>query len=151
MSLPNLNSFKGSVDAKDVVVGAAVGLAGSAGIRYALNQYGLMSRVPTFAVRFLPSLTGIVAGAALFVAQKGSARAKAHLVGSVTAGIAVNLWQEIQSQFPALQDYVSLNMPMSGMLINDPRLQGMLVDDSARNLAEVQSVNLQDDGESATY
>lgn len=149
LSLPNASSFKGSVDAKDVIVGAAAGLAGSAGIRYGLNYFGLASRVPAFLVRFLPAITGLAAGAALFAVQKGSSKAKAHLVGATAAGLAVNIWQEMQTAFPTLNDYVSLRLPgMNGVIVRDG-YDGVLINDPRVNLAELQTINLQDDQESS--
>lgn len=152
MNLPGLSILKGSVSGQDVVVGAAVGLGASAGIKYLLNTYAasLMTGLPAIVVRFMPTLTGIAAGGLLYTAQKrsNSARAKAHFVGAVAAGVSVNVWQELQARFPSVGDYVSVPT-YGGMLVRDRGMGGMLVEDSGRNLAELQSLNMEADDESA--
>ncbi len=152
-NLPGMSILRGSVQGTDVVVGAAVGLGASAALKYAMNTYlaSFMGSLPLFVVRFMPTLTGVASGALLYAAQKksNSARAKAHFVGAVAAGVSVNVWQELSARFPGLQDYVSVRMGGYGQLVNDPRYAGVLVDDSSRNLSELQSINMVQDEESA--
>jgi hypothetical protein len=116
LALPRVSTFtQGSVAVKDLALGAGAGLAGVAGLRY------------------------LVTGVGLYVAQKGSQKAKAHLIGATVAGAAAQAWTQLQTQFNGLQDYVSVGL--DGMLVEDG-YRGVLVEDSRSNLAELQAINL---------
>jgi hypothetical protein len=141
LALPRVSTFtQGSVAVKDLALGAGAGLAGVAGLRYLVNNY-LADKLPAIAVQALnmPAVAGLLTGVGLYVAQKGSQKAKAHLIGATVAGAAAQAWTQLQTQFNGLQDYVSVGL--DGMLVEDG-YRGVLVEDSRSNLAELQAINL---------
>lgn len=133
VSFGSLKSFNKRVSAFDVVAGAVIGLAGVGAGKWAYKQV-VDQTSPTWlqsVAPAVPALSGALAGAALYYAQKGSAadRAYGHATGAVAAGVAVSAWDVMKTQIPALNGMVSLRY--NGLLINDPRvaMNGIIVND----------------------
>lgn len=145
LSVPGLGLFKGSIgNSTDFAVGAAAGLLGQGAVKYLLGTTGLMDKLPTVALRVLPTLSGLATGYTLFALQKrrNYAKAKAHLVGATTAGVIINVWDELKAAFPAtFNDYVTVGY--NGVLVGTP-YQGVLVDTarSQQNLGALRSMEL---------
>ncbi len=147
--VPGLGLFKGGAgSASDVAIGAAIGVAGIAAIKFVVNKY-LADKMPALAMRALPALSGAVTGAALYYGQKRSAKAKSHALGAALAGLAINVWDEVRAAVPDLADLVSVRLnSYRGMLIDDRGgYNGMLIDDSSSNLHDVQAINMEPDEE----
>lgn len=108
------NSFKGS----DVAMGAGAGLLGTLGVKWVVNKY-LLDKVPAGLVKFLPVAGAGATAAVLYFGMKDKRRATAFAVGAVGAGIAVNGWDLVKAQFPALSDMVSLQVPGYGYIAQD--------------------------------
>jgi len=161
VQIPGLGVFDGSVGAKDVMVGAGLGLAGTAGLKYALNKSGMMASLPDFALKAFPLLASAVTGGAAYAIQKkkNSSRAKSHFVGAVAAGAAVTAWDVLRNNVPDLSDLVSVrlngyrgyNRGMGVLVADNPgRLagyNGVIINDSSRNLAELNALNMTPDND----
>ena len=153
VELPNLGLFKGSVEAKDVVIGVGLGAAGSGALKYALNATGMSAKLPDLVNRFFPLVGGVVAGGAMHAIfkRKSAAKAKAYFVGAVAGGVAVTAWGALQNQFPQLADLVSVRLNGysrgMGVLVNDQpgrlaAMNGVIIDDSSSNLAQLNALNM---------
>lgn len=159
IALPGFGLLQGSVNMKDFAVGAAAGLLGQGGVKYALERFGLIASLPQMVQRFMPLLSGVITGYALSIADKKIVKkglfnpgaAKAHMAGAVAAGALVQAWQELQAQWPdTFNDYVYLPS-MNGVLVDRPALNGVLVDTqaSAANLSALNAYNLANRDEDA--
>lgn len=148
LKFPGMTLFRGSASTADVAVGAFIGMAGIAGVKFVVNKW-LVGKVPALALRALPALSGALTGAVLLTVGKGNAKARGHALGAVLAGVTINVWDEIRAQVPQLADLVSVRLSnYGGMLVDDSQQQyaGMLVDDnSSRNLADLQALNMEAD------
>lgn len=126
-------SLEDNVKVVDVLVGGAVGLVGSGLLKMAIAKVAptAWDKAKTMLGQFLPAVTGVGAGAALYLAQKDSApgRATGHAVGAAMAGVALSIQKVLETQRPFGIDFgeaVEVNM---GMLVNNPNPQlGMLVE-----------------------
>src|SRR3990167_8180279 len=86
--LPNMNR---SVQVGDVLVGGALGIAGSGVVeglagKFAPSVLGMVGK-------FLPLATGVATGAALYYGQKKSNRGMGHAIGAGAVGLALTLRQ----------------------------------------------------------
>lgn len=156
--------YTGSVNAGQVLVGAAVGTVGAGLVKYALNmievekkdapgvKVGILSADgPLSAVApVVPVLTASLAGVGLYMLQKKSAMGKAHLVGAVSAGVAISAFDYLRTaeatrkyfadyvSFPQVSGYNDyVRFPSMGVIANNPRLQGYGVIANNPRLAEV--------------
>jgi len=106
--------YTGSVSALQVLVGAAVGTVGAGLIKYGLNKIEVEVEDPTTKVKskvgllqkgspvdFLapvaPLLTASLAGAALYMVQQKNDTGRAHLVGAVSAGAALSVFDYLKT------------------------------------------------------
>ena len=127
VKVTGLGVFDKSVNSTDVLLGAGLGLAGSAGVK-AVAKSVFKDAIPDAVHQFMPLLGGIGSAAALYYAQKGSnkSRATGHAVGAVAAGLVVQVYNLLKEKFPdAFGDVVSLKFSgMNGLLINEniPRI-----------------------------
>lgn len=155
---------KGEVSSLQVLAGAAVGTVGAGLVKYALNQIQVEKKdAPGVKVGILaadgplsmiapvvPVLTASLAGAALYMVQKKSAMGKAHLVGAVSAGVAISAFDYLRTMDSTKKyfaDYVSfpqvagyndyVRFPTMGVIANNPRLNGFGVIANNPRLAEV--------------
>lgn len=155
---------KGEVSSMQVLAGAAVGTVGAGLVKYALNQIEVEKKdAPGVKVAILaadgplgmlapvvPVLTASLAGVGLYMAQKKSARGKAHLVGAVSAGVAISAFDYLRTaeatrkyfadyvSFPQVSGYNDyVRFPSMGVIANNPRLNGFGVIANNPRLAEV--------------
>lgn len=160
VSLNGLPLIEDDVKVLDVVVGAVAGLVGSAVIKAGLNKFApsVLAQVPAAAV---PVLAGFGSAAALYFAQKGTAkkRATGHAAGAAVAGVtlaALDLLRQYVGPRLGL-DFsdapVTLNMNgwngllvndprMGGLLVNDPRMGGLLVNDNSQSMNDLASMGM---------
>jgi hypothetical protein len=90
--LGRLPSLSGSVKTQDVLIGAALGLAGSVGLQLGANKLAAGgTNVPAFLTSGSPLVGGgVTAGALYFLERKKNpARAAGHAIGAGLAGLAV--------------------------------------------------------------
>ena len=90
--LGRLPSLSGSVKTQDVLIGAALGLAGSVGLQVGANKLAAGgTNVPAFLTSGSPLVGGGVTAAGLYFLErkKNPARAAGHAIGAAVAGLAV--------------------------------------------------------------
>lgn len=130
-SLKALNPLGKHVASTDVLVGAFVGLAGGAGLRWAVNRF--WPTAPAFLQKYLVPISVVGAGAATMLVLKNKSKAQGYFTGAALAGLVPLGWGLITTQFPALADYVSVNY---GYPI-DVKPMGLLVDEGRQRLSEM--------------
>src|SRR5574342_763572 len=120
VQIPGLGMFKKQVSTTDVLVGIALGFGGTVALKVVGTKY-FAGKLPDFLVNASPLVGGLITGgAAYFIGKKkNSARAYAHLFGSVMAGAAVQGWDFMKANLkdsagnPVLGDVVSLKFGRS--------------------------------------
>ncbi len=131
-ALPGLSTLKKAAPGLDVLMGVVVGLAGAAGMKYAINKLrGSGTNVPEFLDKAAPALGSAILGALAYALyrKKSSARATGWLVGAVTTGLAVtgqNLIRDaefIPGDFKSYNDF--------GLLAADNSDMGLLAADNS--------------------
>jgi hypothetical protein len=151
-----------SVKVQDVVLGAAAGLAVTTLVKGLLNKFAgaAWASAKQSLGPAVPVVTAFASAAALYYAQKGSARAKGHAVGAVTAGVAVTvlaLLPKLQTMLPAaaqpyfdFSDVVGINLNglgNYGYLVEDQpnrAYAGLLVSDKSDALNELAAYSMGD-------
>lgn len=117
----------GPVKPVDVLIGGALGLAGSIALQYAANQaIGSGLPVPGFLASGSPVVGGIATGSVLYLAQKkgNKSRATGHAVGAGIAGLAVWGFQALNNLVAGVP-VMSQTARYGAPLFNNPRLQGL--------------------------
>lgn len=167
VKIPGLGFLNKSVNSTDLLIGAGVGLAGTAVAKWALKTF--MPAAPTpvagygafdvsSALKYATPLLGgaIVGTAAYFLQKKGNpSRATGHLVGALAAGASVTVMDVLRDQVPQyFGDVVRLPMNGMGILVNEraPRgMQGLIVNEpgvrrsmSESNLAQLAAYSMGD-------
>lgn len=136
------------------VIGAVGGLAGGTVLRWVSNMPAVSGMIPDVARKVTPALGGALAGMALYAITKN----KAHAVGAVSAGVAINVWDVLKGQFPALGELVTYSIPgygYYGMLQREaggggaPGQYGALIDDPRPGMAELAAMSMTADEEAA--
>lgn len=149
VQLPGFGLFRGNAgSSNDVLVGAAAGVAGIAGIKFLVNKFAA-DKLPAIVIRALPLLSGAVTAGALYATGKRGG-GKGRALGALLAGAAINIWDEVRANVPSLADLVSVNLGnyrggYGGMLVENRGYQGVLVDNSARNLEGLHAINMAPD------
>ena len=127
-------SMPSSVKPVDVVLGAALGLAGSAGLKMGASK---IDAAPEILKSGSPLLCGAVTGAVLYLAQKKSnpGRAAGHALGAILGGVAIwgaGMLQAAMAPATATSQtagwgFAPRTLPagMGAPLFNNPRLMGM--------------------------
>lgn len=101
-------ALKGSTD---TLVGAGIGLAGVAAVKFALSQLPSVSAmVPDLVKKALPVIGGALGG----VVAYSVTRNKSYALGALGAGVALNAWEVVSAQFPALAGYTTYAIPGYG-------------------------------------
>ena len=138
MALNIKNALKSNIKVKDVAIGVATGLAGVVAAGYA--KAALASFIPpgivaTVVDKVAPLVGATAAGLALY---NFGTKKSAHLVGAVTTGVAFSAWEALKGSIPAFADVVELNLNgyrgYRGLLTNDPRMNGLMVEDQRGSL-----------------
>lgn len=153
VQIPGLGVLNKSVNTTDVLMGAALGLAGTLALKGVGNRM-LAGKVPDFLLKGSPLVGGILTGAGLYAfgAKKNKAKANAHLFGAAVAGASVQAWDVLKTTFPeGLGDVVSLKLGRYGSrgygsVFVDERTPavgpggaaygGMIVDEPGRSLSD---------------
>jgi hypothetical protein len=140
MQLPSIkqfNPFGKSVRSTDIIVGAFVGLAGGAGLKYLINRF--WPTAPGFIRNYITPITTIGAGAAALAVLKDKNKATGYFVGSFLAGAVPLGWGILQKQFPQFfSDYVDVNLG----LMTDVAPMGLLVDEGSAALSELAAYSM---------
>lgn len=155
VALNELPLINDSVNVLDVAVGAVVGLVASALIKAGLQKASpeMYAKIASMAGPALPALAGAGSAAALYFAQKGSAKSRAtgHAAGAAVAGLVLSAQGVLAARRPFgldFSDLVALNGPyalahermrlaagMNGMIVNDRSdgsgMNGMIVNDNS--------------------
>lgn len=161
VALNGIPLVEDDVKVMDVVVGAVVGLVGSAAIKAGLNKFApsVLTAVPAAAV---PVLAGFGSAAALYFAQKDGAkkRATGHAAGAAVSGIVLAALDMLRQYKPLGLDFgdapVALNLSnyggllvndprYNGLLVNDPRYGGLLVNDNSQSMNDLASMGMDND------
>jgi hypothetical protein len=128
-SLGNLKQFNPlgkSVRSTDVLVGAGLAVAASTFVKMGLEKLNeaVGGKIPVMIMAQAGPLSTFLAGVALFVAQKKSARGTAHLVGASAVAASAFFWGLLKSYGPTkadgtpmFSDYV--RVPSLGLLTAD--------------------------------
>jgi len=130
-----------SVNSTDVLLGMALGFAGTGLLKYAGNQFAA-GILPDALLKGSPLVGGAITAAAAYAYQKDKsvAKANAYALGAAAAGAAVQLWDVLKTQFPqAFGDVVS--MKYGSILVNErtpavgpggAAYNGLIVDEPSR-------------------
>jgi hypothetical protein len=148
----NLGKFvpKALTGSTDTLVGAGIGLAGVAGLKLLLgNLPSVAAMIPAPVVKALPVIGGALAG----VVSYGVTRNKAYALGALGAGAALNAWDLLSDQFPALGSLTTYSIPGYGMLQPErmgagaPGLQGYaaLIDDPRPGMSDLAMMSMSGD------
>lgn len=168
VKIPGLGAFPSSVGTKDVLIGAAIGFAGTLGIKYLAGTPMLAGKIPDAVGKAGPLIGGLITGGVLYAMEqkKNKSKANGHLFGAVMAGAAVQGWDVLKTQFPAaFADVVSLKFNGArpyGVFVDErtPRIgpggrsayNGLIVDESAsasnQNLAQLAAYSMDGFGDS---
>lgn len=160
-----LDVFKKEVGASDILIGGMLGLAASGLVKMGANKL-LPSGLPAMVTKFWPIVGAAAAGVGLYYLEKKSNkhRANGHLIGAISAGIAVSAWDMLQAQFPdQFSDVVSLRYqgyrgygraPYGSVIINEQpgpgpyNYSGLVVNDNSghslsdHNLAQLGALSM---------
>lgn len=151
------SAFKGSGDA---LIGAAIGLGGVAALKVGVSKFlpaSVSAMIPAPLFKALPALGGALAGAIAYAATKN----KAYALGALGAGVALNAWDVLSEQFPALSDLVTYSIPGYGgygMLQPEVMQRGQpgqyggyaaLIDDPRPGMSELAMMSLGNEEEAA--
>ncbi len=153
VQIPGLGVLNKSVNTTDVLMGVALGFAGSAAVK-AVSTKMLPGKVPDIVLKNTPVVGGLLAGAGAYFleSRKNMGRANAHLFGAAMAGITVQLWGYAKTSMPSyFGDVVSVRRNgyngRYGMLMNSatPAMgpgayAGLLVDDKARSSSNLNAL-----------
>lgn len=127
-------AFKGSVKGMDVFYGVLAAIAVHFGVKWSIAKLTASgTQVPDFVVRFSPVISGLLAGVVVGVAgprvlklQKPAVNGIA--LGAAVTGLGIVALQELKVQFPVLADLSDVRL--AGIILEDPALRGILIDDS---------------------
>jgi len=104
----DINPLGKHVGSTDVMVGAGLGLAGGAGVKYLLNKLNVATgnKFPALIMQYAGPLSTFLAGVALYVFQRKAKRSRAegHLVGASLAAIAPIFWTTLGKFGPKMAD-----------------------------------------------
>lgn len=157
VSFGNLPLVNDSVKGMDVLVGAGVGFIASTLVKAALQKVlpgDAYAKLTTTVGKLLPLLTGISAGAALYYAQKKSARGAGHAIGAIALGVGMTVSQYLSGQTIAGVKFeaapVALDLSgYGGLLVDDnsgPAMNGLIVSDHSDQLNQLGAMSLGEDG-----
>lgn len=126
-SLKDYNPLGKHVSSTDVLVGAALGMAGGSFVKMGLGQVDVMTggKIPSVVKSYIGPISTLLAGVLLYVFQRKTKRARAegHLIGATLAALAPVYWQTLQSIAPQFfSDYVMVSP--YGVLTADQRQMG---------------------------
>ena len=101
----DVNPFGKSVKSTDVFVGAGLGLALGAGVKYALNRF-LADKLPAVVMSYAGPISTFLGGVALyfFEQKKNRGRAQGHLIGATLAAATPIYWNLLGSYGPKMAD-----------------------------------------------
>lgn len=102
--------FDKNVNTNDVLVGGALGFAGTAAIK-ALGTRFAAGSIPDALLKGSPLIGGLATGLAAYYFEKDKtpSRAVAHLLGAAFAGASVQVWDYLKTSMPQyFGDVVSL-------------------------------------------
>lgn len=134
-------ALSGSVNTKDLFIGGGLGLAGTLGVRWAVDRFVVPRisdpRISMLVSRLMPLIGTAATGAALYYGQKKTAKAKAQLVGAVAAGAAVVTWDFLRDKFASITELLNTQQKAATAgLVSIPGLSawnGIIVDNPRRN------------------
>ena len=140
--------YTGSVGAGQVLLGAAVGTVGAGLVKYGLNNIKLKNKDGAevgllqegspvgFLAPVAPLLSASLAGAALYMVQKKSDTGRAHLVGAVSAGAALSVFDYLKAM-PATSKYFAdyVMVPRYGNYVMAPSYAGVIGNNPAQPFA----------------
>lgn len=154
VQIPGLGVLNKQVNTTDVLVGGALGFAGSLALK-GLGNKMLAGTVPDFILKGSPLVGGLLTGGILYAlsAKTNKAKANAHLFGALSYGAAVQAWDVLKTSFPeGLGDVVSLKLNRYGRyggrmgVFVDERtpavgpggaaMGGLIVDEGGRSLSD---------------
>lgn len=152
VTVPGLGFMGKSAPLGSVVMGALIGAAAAGILKVAVSKVdALKANVPEIVQNNMPLVGGLLAGGALYYfGRKSPDKARGRAFGAVFGSLAAWGWDKLKSNAPEyFGDVVTLRYNQYGMLVNEGRspYAGLLVDESARNLAELAAIDSM--GESA--
>ena len=163
VQIPGLGALPSSVSTKDVLMGAALGFAGTLLLKGLGGKY-LAGKVPDALLKGSPLIGGLLVGGAAYAYQMKSnkSRGQSHLFGALLAGGAVQAWDVLKTQYPAgLGDVVSLKFGRNGYGVfvdettpnvgpGGAAMNGLIIDEagsSNSNLAQLAAYSMGDDAD----
>lgn len=141
VSLPSLNGLAKdinplgkSVRSTDVLLGAALGMAGGSIVKMGISKLDVMTggKVPAFVKTYVGPISTFLAGVGLYIfsRKKNAQRAQGHLFGATLAAASPLYWEGLKAVAPTyFNDYVAVS-PF-GVLTQDQPF-GVLTADNSR-------------------
>jgi len=119
--LSQLDILKEDVSGMDVVIGAALASIAGPIVDMVISKVGIKEKLPAMLAPYMPALTSVATGAALYYGQGRSARARGHMVGAL-ASAAGQAAPEVKKML-GFSDVVSLPLGYGygygGMLVDE--------------------------------
>lgn len=166
----SMDALNKSANVKDMAVGALIGVAGIAGLKYALRkitvkddkglEVTLLSKLPGFLQKVTPTLGGVLAGViAYMVEKKNPSKAFGHAVGAMLAAASYNVYAgfvapyntgtEKEPEMPFADWGLIANDSPFGLIANDayPQIQGYGVNEEQLALNELSNIAATDESE----
>ncbi len=134
-SLKDYNPLGKQVNSTDVVVGAALGMAGGAAVKVGINKLDevIGGKLPSFVRNYIGPISTFGAGALAYMLfrKKNQSRANGYLVGATMAAVVPMGWQILKDTLPEyFSGLVSVDY---GLLTSENEYAGLLVDDPSMN------------------
>lgn len=137
-ALKDYNPLGKTVNSTDVLLGAAVGMAGGAVVKMGINKLNeaIGGKLPAFVLNYIGPISTFGAGALAYMVRRKSkpAQASGLLVGATMAAVVPLGWQILRDSFPQYfsglvnVDYGMLTTEAdsySGLLVDDPSMNGL--------------------------
>lgn len=135
----DINPLGKSLKSTDVLLGAALGMAGGSLVKMGISKLDLATsgKVPAVVKTYVGPISTFLAGLALYVVQrkKNPSRAQGHLFGATVAALSPLYWEGLKSVAPTFfNDYVQISpfgvitqdqMSGFGVITQDAQMRGL--------------------------
>lgn len=98
LDIKELSPFGKSVDFNDVAIGAGVGIAGGAAVKYLLNM--VWKTPPAIVQTYMQPITSILAGVAALLFMKNKRMGQGIFAGAVISGLTPAVFGQLKMSFP---------------------------------------------------